>query len=84
MPKQSKRAARARPVEAYCAIFMPVDHRWKDLRIRHYDMLCTLSFSPAVAKARFLDRLPPGEKWIGYARAGWRIRRIAIKDMGGA
>jgi hypothetical protein len=75
---------RAEPGEFYAVVFFPRIHGIGNASLRFISHMETLSQSPAAAKAKYLDRLAPGQKWADFVRAGHRIRKIRLTDLGDA
>lgn len=79
--KQDKRATTG---EFYAVVFFPRIRGIGRASIDVWQVFGTLSNSPAAAKAKFMDGIRQGEKWATYARAGHRIRKVRITDLGDA
>jgi hypothetical protein len=78
--KQDKRATGD---TAYAVVFFP---RIKGIGRAHVDMYIreTLSRSPEAAISRFMDRIARSETWKTYYRAGHKVRKIKLSDLGDA
>lgn len=82
--KLRKQDRRASPGEFYIAAFFPKVHGVGKATLGWHSNYETLSKSPAAAKVKFIDRMAKGESWTEYEKAGWRIRKVKISDMGDA
>jgi hypothetical protein len=83
-PAPRKQDRRARPGEYYSVVFFPKFKGLWPAAIHHYDVNGTISQSPEAARIKFMDRIAKGETWAKYSKAGWRIRKIKIVDLGDA
>ncbi len=88
MPKLRKEDRRARPLEGYAVIFFPqYNIGWK-AQIWYNEVQETLSQTPEAARVRYADHIGgkehPAKKWAKYHKAGHRVRRVKIIDMGPA
>lgn len=83
-PKRRKQDRRAKSCEGYAVIFFPkITGLWR-ARVDMMSLAETFSQSPNAAKVKFLDSIAKGCTWAEYARAGHRIRKVRITDMGDA
>jgi hypothetical protein len=78
--KQDKRFVSG---EMYAVVFFPKingigNAQW------WMDSTETLSRSPEAAISKFMDRIKLGEKWETYQKAGHRVRKVRIVDLGDA
>lgn len=88
MPKPRKEDRRARSWEGYAVIFFPqYDIGFKAI-VGFHDTDSTISQTPEAARVRFADSIggkdSPDKKWATYYKAGHRVRRIKIIDLGPA
>lgn len=86
MPKPRKEDRRATSWEGYAVIFFPqYQIRMKaDVGFRNTNE--TLSQTPEAARVKFADCIggpdSPDKKWLTYHKAGHRVRRIRVTDLG--
>lgn len=82
-PRYRKQDKRAKSFECFAVVFFPrVRGLWR--AAIYQDVFDKLAQTPAAARAKFLDGLAPLQSWRQYHRAGHRIRRIKITDLGDA
>ena len=82
-PEPRKQDRRAKPGTFYVVVFFPRIHGIPSAEICHHN-LGTLAASKAAAISKFMDQIAQGEKWANYQRAGHRVRRVRITDLGDA
>lgn len=67
----------------YAVVFFPrikgIGRAHLGLRLRE-----TLSFSPEAAISKFMDRIARSETWETYYKAGNKVRKIKLTDLGDA
>lgn len=83
-PRLRKQDRRAKPGEMYAVIFFPRISSLGPAGIHFFEISGTLAQSPEAARIRFMDRIKQGESWESYHKAGHRIRRVRITDLGDA
>jgi hypothetical protein len=81
-PTTRKQDRRASPEFMYAVIFFPKISGIGKASVNFFAIRDTLSATPAAARVRFLDRLAKGCTWAQYARAGHKVRRVKITDVG--
>lgn len=88
MPKPRKQDRRAKPWEGYAVIFFPQYKIGFKAEIGMMSTEETLSQTPEAARVKYADRIGgpehPAKKWAHYHKAGHRVRRIRIVDLGPA
>lgn len=88
MPKPRKQDRRAKAWEGYSVVFFPQYRLGWKAHIGYHDTLQHMSQTPEAARVRFADKIggdkSPAQKWKNYYRAGHRVRKIKIIDMGPA
>jgi hypothetical protein len=83
-PKMRKQDKRARSGDFYAVVFFPRISLIGPATLVWPGTVDSLANSPEAAKTIFMDRIRKGEKWETYAKAGHRVRRIRISDLGDA
>lgn len=83
-PKRRKQDKEFRPGVMYAVVFFPKitvigDARWQGIRSCH-----TLSETPEGAILKFMEGIAKTETWESYKKAGHRVRKIRISDLGDA
>jgi len=86
--KRRKEDRRASPWEGYAVIFFPqYNIGWK-ASVGFQGLSETLSQTPEAARIRFADNIGgndhPDKKWKDFHKAGHRVRRVRIIDLGPA
>lgn len=81
-PKRKKQDRRAKPSEMYAVIFFPKIEGIGAASVDFFGLRDTLSATPAAAKVRFMDRIHKDCTWAQYARAGHRVRKVKVIDLG--
>jgi len=81
-----RKTKRAKPLEGYVvAFFMLPEVGKREPLILPHTVRETLSTTPQMARLKWCDNVHGGTKsWRSYARAGHRIRKIKIIDLGDA
>ena len=81
--KYRKQDKKFEPGNFYAVVFFP---RIDGLQpaSASWGVIETLSNSPETAIAKFMDRLAGGETWETYAKAGHKVRRVQVSDLGPA
>ena len=82
--REKKQDRRAEPGEFYVVAFFPKIHGIGKASLCYISHMETMAQSPTAAKIKFMDRIKQGEKWSTYARAGHRVRKIKVTDLGDA
>ena len=82
--RRRKQDKRARSAEMYAVIFFPKVTGIGKANVNFFGVQSTLAQSPEAARVRFMDRIAPGESWESYHKAGHRVRKVKILDMGDA
>lgn len=83
-PKPRKQDRRAISSEGYAVIFFPKVYGIGKADVDMFGLDRSLSSSPEAARVKFLDGLAKGERWSSYEKAGHRVRKVRIMDMGDA
>lgn len=87
-PKRRKEDRRAAPWEGYAVIFFPQYEIGQKAAVGFYGTAATLSQTAEAARVKFADSIggkeSPDKKWAEYHKAGHRVRRIKIVDLGPA
>lgn len=81
--RYKKQDRRALPDFGYAVIHFPRIHGIGKAAIHLY-VRETLAYSPEVAVAKFMDHIARSETWATYYKAGWRVRKIKLTDLGDA
>lgn len=81
-PTRRKQDRRAKPLDGYAVVFFPKINGIGPASIWHSSSVETISQTPATAIAKHMDGILKGETWATYQRAGWRVRKIRITDLG--
>lgn len=78
-----KQDKRARSDTGYAVVFFP---RIKGIGRAHIHMYVreTLSYSPEAAISRFMDKIARSDTWATYFKAGHRVRKLKVLDLGDA
>lgn len=88
MPKPRKQDRRAKRMDAYAVIFFPQYKLGFRATIDFLATHETISQTPEAARVKFADRIGgpghPAQKWRDFHKAGHRVRRIRIIDLGPA
>lgn len=81
--KYREQDKRATSDAGYAVVFFP---RIKGIGRAHLHMYLreTLSHSPQAAVTKFMDRIARSETWATYFKAGHRVRKIKLTDLGDA
>ena len=86
--KRRKEDRRAAPWEGYAVIFFPQYNIGIKASVGFSSTEETLSQTAEAARVKFADRIGgkdhPDKKWKGYHKAGHRVRRVRIIDLGPA
>ena len=82
-PRERKQAKRAKSFAGYMDVFFPTITGLWPATIMYGD-LETFASTPDAARMKYMDRRPKSDKWTSYQRAGHRIRKVKIIDMGDA
>jgi hypothetical protein len=82
--KPRKQDRRAKPAEFFCVVFFPTITQIGNASLAYPRIYDTFAQTSETAKAKFLDNMAKGEKWDNYHKAGHRIRRVRISDLGDA
>lgn len=85
-PKRRKQDDRFEPGTFYAVVFFPKITGIGNARLWKHKLVETLSCTPQAAIAKFMDRgvKGKGETWENYRRAGWKVRRVQVSDLGPA
>lgn len=83
-PAPRKQDKRAKSEEYYVVAFFPKFQFGMKASIGFFDLRSTISASPDAAVVRFMDGIRQGEKWSDYAKAGHRVRKVRVVDLGDA
>ena len=85
-PKRQKQDRRFSPGAFYVVAFFPKLTGIGKARLWKHTLVETLSCSREAAIAKFMDRgiSDKFETWENYRRAGWKVRRIRVSDLGPA
>jgi hypothetical protein len=83
-PKMRKQDKKFRPGEFYAVVFFPKITLIGKAGAHFHEVSNTISQSPDAAKTRFMDGIKQGEKWETYVKAGHRIRKVRVVDLGDA
>lgn len=83
-PRRRAQDKRAKAESYFAVVFFPKIEGIGRARLSYHRVLSTLSGSAEAAKMKFMDGIARGEKWETYARAGHRVRRIKLSDLGDA
>lgn len=78
-----KQDRRAKPFEAYAVIFFPTIQGIGPACM-YQGVFETLAQRPETAKAKWLDTVHKSVRWADYHKAGHRIRKVKIIDLGDA
>lgn len=88
MPKPRKQDRRALPWEGFAVVFFPQYDVGFKAEIHFMGCENTMSQTPEAARVRFADSIGgnehPAKKWREYHKAGHRVRRVRIIDLGPA
>jgi len=86
MPKPRKQDNRARAWEGYAVVFFPQYEIGFKATVGFHQTLDTLSQTPEAARVRFADNIggaeSPDVKWKEYHKAGHRVRKVRVIDLG--
>lgn len=88
-PKRRKQDRRAKAWEGYAVIFFP-QYEMSGMRaeVGFLETQETLSQTAEAARIKYADRIGgtgnPDKKWEEYNKAGHRVRRVRIIDLGPA
>jgi hypothetical protein len=82
----ARKTKRAKPLEGYVvAFFMRPEVGKQEPIILSHVIRETLSTTPQMARLKWCDNVHQGQReWKKYQRAGHRIRKIRITDLGDA
>ena len=83
-PTRQKQDRRALPGEGYAVIFFPRIRGIGKAQVHFFGLDRSLSNTASAARVKFMDSIKAGEKWARYAKAGHKIRKVKIIDMGDA
>lgn len=81
-PKLRKQDRRAKAVEMYLVAFFPRFTGIGRAAIWHTQAAHDLASSPETAIAKHMDCMAAEHTWDKARKAGWRLRRVKIIDMG--
>lgn len=82
--KPRKQDRRASPGEGYAVIFFPRYTRLGKAAVHFFGVERSLSNSPEAAISKFMDGIAKSETWQGMSKAGHRVRKVRITDLGDA
>lgn len=81
-PTRRKQDRRAKPLDGYAVFFFPKINGIGPAEIWHNAATGSLSATPAAAIAKHLDGIVG--TWAEAQRAGWRVRKVRVNDLGDA
>jgi hypothetical protein len=79
-----KQDKRARSAEGYAVVFFPRIHGIGKACIYMFGLDYSLSRSPEAAISKFMDRIAGSETWVKMSKAGHRVRKVRVIDLGDA
>lgn len=82
--RDRKQDRRAIPGEGYAVIFFPRIHGIGKAAVHTFGLDKSLSRSPEAAISKFMDSIARSETWKSLSRAGHRVRKVRIVDLGDA
>lgn len=81
-PRLRKQDGRARPLVMFACVFFPRLKQLPPASIYGHDVNHRMAHSAKAAILKFMDGKPKTDTWAQYVRAGWKVRRVKLIDMG--
>lgn len=82
--KPRKQDRRALAGEGYAVVFFPKYTKLGKAHLHFFGIDRSFSRSPEAAISKFMDGIARSETWKQMARAGHRVRKVKIIDLGDA